>query len=63
MGLTMSDAIRIFLHQVISEKALPFQVKSPNSTTIAAMQAADRGEGTPTTLEQLAKDWKEACET
>jgi addiction module RelB/DinJ family antitoxin len=26
-GLTMSDAIRLFLHQVVIEKGLPFQVK------------------------------------
>lgn len=60
MGLTMSDAIRLFLHQVIAEKALPFQVKSPNAITIAAMQAADRGEGTATTLEEISIAWKEA---
>ncbi len=27
LGLTMSDAIRLFLHQVVLEKGLPFQVK------------------------------------
>ena len=27
LGLTMSDAIRLFLHQVVAEKGLPFQVK------------------------------------
>jgi DNA-damage-inducible protein J len=27
LGLTMSDAIRLFLHQVVIEKGLPFQVK------------------------------------
>lgn len=29
LGLTMSDAIRLFLHQVIVEKGLPFQIKLP----------------------------------
>ncbi|MDQ2693965.1 MAG: type II toxin-antitoxin system RelB/DinJ family antitoxin [Pseudomonadota bacterium] len=61
MGLTMSDAIRLFLHQVVSEKGLPFPVKAPNAETVAAMEAADRGEYSPTTLEQLAKDWDETC--
>ncbi|MGD0578759.1 MAG: type II toxin-antitoxin system RelB/DinJ family antitoxin [Bryobacteraceae bacterium] len=28
-----------------AEKALPFDVRVPNATTIQAMQAADRGEG------------------
>lgn len=29
MGLTMSDAIRIFLKRVVDEKALPFTLKMP----------------------------------
>lgn len=37
-GLTMSEAIRLFLHQVVIEKGLPFQVKLP----IDAAQAHDR---------------------
>lgn len=28
-GLTMSDAIRLFLHQVVIEKGLPFEVRLP----------------------------------
>lgn len=28
-GLSMSEAIRLFLHQVVIEKGLPFQVKLP----------------------------------
>lgn len=38
MGLTPSDAIRLFLHQVVAEKALPFRVKAPNAETLAAMR-------------------------
>jgi len=30
-GLTMSEAIRLFLHQVVIEKGLPFQVKLPTA--------------------------------
>jgi addiction module RelB/DinJ family antitoxin len=33
-GLTMSDAIRLFLHQVVIEKGLPFQVKLPKSEAL-----------------------------
>ena len=29
-GLNMSEAIRLFLHQVVLEKGLPFQIKLPN---------------------------------
>ena len=45
MGMSVSDAVRILLVRVAAEKALPFQVKVPNTTTVKAMQAADRGEG------------------
>ena len=38
MGLTPSDAIRLFLHRVVDDKALPFAVKAPNATTLAAMR-------------------------
>lgn len=30
-GLTMSEAIRLFLHQVVIEKGLPFQIRLPKS--------------------------------
>ena len=33
-GLTMSDAIRLFLHQVVIEKGLPFQVRLPKAEAI-----------------------------
>jgi DNA-damage-inducible protein J len=59
----MSEAIRLFLHQVVVQQALPFPVKSPNATTIAAMEAVQQGKGLETvTLEQLAKEWEAECE-
>lgn len=30
-GLSMSDAIRLFLHQVVIEKGLPFEIKLPDN--------------------------------
>ena len=41
MGLTMSDAIRVFLMRVVADKELPFTIKAPNATSRAAMQEAD----------------------
>jgi DNA-damage-inducible protein J len=46
IGLTMSDAFRLFLVRVAKEKALPFEPLNPNAETIAAMKAARRGEVT-----------------
>jgi|SRR5450631_716121 len=39
-GLDLSTAIRLFLGQVVALKGLPFEVKVPNATTIAAMEEA-----------------------
>ncbi|WP_394764176.1 type II toxin-antitoxin system RelB/DinJ family antitoxin [Phenylobacterium sp.] len=47
MGLTISEAIRLLLVRVAAEKALPFDVRTPNAKTRAAILAADRGELTP----------------
>ena len=37
-GLNISDAVRLFLRQVVSQRGLPFQVKVPNATTVAALE-------------------------
>ena len=34
MGLSVSDAVRMLLVRVAAEKALPFEVKVPNATTV-----------------------------
>ncbi|MBS7778009.1 type II toxin-antitoxin system RelB/DinJ family antitoxin [Acidovorax sp. CCYZU-2555] len=40
MGLTVSDAVRLFLTRVVAEQELPFALKVPNAATQAAMQEA-----------------------
>jgi len=39
-GLNLSDAIRLFLRQVVAQEGLPFEVKVPNAKTRAAMLEA-----------------------
>jgi len=46
MGLTVSDAVRILLTRIAAEKAMPFEVRVPNSATLAAIEAGERGEVT-----------------
>lgn len=41
MGLSISDAVRVFLMRVIAEKQMPFALKIPNAETRAAMAEAD----------------------
>lgn len=45
MGMSVSDAVRMMLVRVAAEKALPFEVRVPNATTVKAMRASDRGLG------------------
>jgi len=40
-GLNVSDAVRLFLRQVVAQNGLPFEVKAPNALTRAAMEEAD----------------------
>ena len=40
MGLSVSDAVRVFLTRVAAEKQLPFALRVPNTETRAAMQEA-----------------------
>lgn len=39
-GLNLSDAIRLFLRQVVAQEGLPFEIKTPNAVTRAAMNEA-----------------------
>ncbi|WP_342239402.1 type II toxin-antitoxin system RelB/DinJ family antitoxin [Inquilinus sp. OTU3971] len=43
MGLSVSDAIRLLLVRVASEKALPFDIRVPNAETQTAMREARKG--------------------
>ena len=63
LGMTLSGAINIFLHQAIEEHGLPFQVKKsrPNRETLAAMKEAielanDPNAKTYSSVEELRKD-------
>lgn len=37
MGLSVSDAVRLFLHRVVAEQAFPLELKVPNAETRAAI--------------------------
>lgn len=41
MGLSISDAVRVFLMRVVAEQQMPFALKAPNAETRAAMAEAD----------------------
>jgi DNA-damage-inducible protein J len=41
MGLSVSDAVRVFLTRVAADQQMPFALKVPNADTRAAMMQAD----------------------
>ena len=58
LGLTASDAIRLFYKQLAMRKGLPFDVKLPNAETRQAMQELD--EGTDSTRYDKFDDFRKA---
>jgi DNA-damage-inducible protein J len=63
-GLNVSDAVRLFLRQVVAQNGLPFEVKAPNAVTRAAMEEADsdnlpRFESVQELFDDLEKDGEE----
>ena len=43
MGLSVSDAVRVFLTRVAAEQAFPFELRVPNAETVQAMEEARAG--------------------
>jgi len=43
LGITMGEAVNIFLNQVVLHKGLPFEVKIPNDETKQAIEDARKG--------------------
>ena len=40
MGMSVSDAVRLFLHRVVADQAFPIELKVPNAETRLAMKEA-----------------------
>ena len=57
MGLSLSEAVRVFLTRAATDQAFPFELRVPNAETIAAMNAGDRGEAQKfASVEELMAD-------
>ncbi|CAB3774925.1 type II toxin-antitoxin system RelB/DinJ family antitoxin [Paraburkholderia humisilvae] len=41
-GLTISEAFRLFLRQVVLSHGLPFEVRIPNATTLEAIREGEK---------------------
>lgn len=42
MGLTLSDAVRVFLTRIVADKELPFALKAPNESSRVAIAEGDQ---------------------
>ncbi len=57
MGLSLSDAVRLFLVRVGEEERIPFDVEIPNAETRMAMKELEEGGGSScATLEKAFKE-------
>lgn len=59
IGLSMGDAIRLFLQQSVNTGGLPFQptAKRPNAETLAALEELESGKGKRfATVDELITD-------
>ena len=55
-GLSLSQAVNIFLTQSVLNRGIPFNVKIPNDETLQAMKDVETGENyEDITLEELKK--------
>ena len=44
LGLTLTDAMTLYLKQIIFNKGIPFDVKLPNALTAETLEKVNRGE-------------------
>ena len=62
MGLSVSDAVRVFLTRVVADQCLPFELRVPNAQTRAAMAEADQIAATRSARFSNAQDMFDALE-
>lgn len=53
LGLSATDAIRMFYRQVAMQRGLPFAAKIPNAETLAAIKELDAGKGKKSSLKEF----------
>jgi len=55
-GLSLSEAVNIFLAQSVFNRGIPFEIKIPNDETLQAINDVETGENyEEVTLEELSK--------
>ena len=60
LGITPTEAIRVFYRQISLRKGLPFPVAVPNARTAATLRKSRRGQGIETfaNLDDTVESWE-----
>ena len=59
-GLSLSEAVNIFLYQSIYSNGIPFRIEIPNEETVKAMENVRKGKNLEeVTLDQLKEEAKQ----
>ena len=59
IGLSATDAVRMFYRQVVMQEGLPFAARVPNAETLAAFKELDEGGGEKfASLKEMMADLK-----
>ncbi len=60
LGITPTEAIRIFYAQITLQNGLPFDVKIPNDLTVATLAKSYRGEDIEEfdSLDEMFESWE-----
>ena len=57
LGISMSEAIVVYLKQIILQRGIPFELKLPNKDTLQAVQQLEAGKGvTFDSVDKLIED-------
>lgn len=58
LGITLTEAIELYLRQIVFVKGIPFEVKIPNELTIETLEKSERGEELheATSVEEMFKE-------
>jgi len=52
-GLTVSDVVRMFMTRIAIDRALPLDLFRPNTETLRAIEEAESGQLTLTTIDDI----------
>jgi DNA-damage-inducible protein J len=61
LGLSATEAVRMFYHQVVMQRGLPFEVRVPNALTRKVLKEVDEGKNLQSfdNLQDLFDSWKD----